>query len=295
VSYAAALRALESIGDPVAARILVVGAGETAALAAQAFRRLGVNELAFVNRTFEGAEALAESWGGRALTWYMLDDALVWADAVICATGAPHTIISRQDAEAVMSRRQDRTLTIMDIAVPRDVEYTVRELAGVHYHDIDDLQNVVDANLELRKSAISQVDAIIEEEMLRFVEWHRGRQVLPVIKELREWVQDVAQEELEKTLHRLPDADDRTRQLVGRMVNQLVNRLLHEPTTRLRMQALKGNGFGYAYAVRELFDLHDLEGQIPVCDNSDCPLSLYDNATSCSLRCIVPAAVGSPE
>jgi glutamyl-tRNA reductase len=259
VSHAGALLMMEKLNQRRTARVLLIGAGEMAVLAAQALKRFDVNDLAFVNRTYNRAETLANDFGGKPLTWYQLEEAMLWADGMICATGAPHTVIYRHDVEAVLHQRDNRPLVIMDIAVPRDVENSVRELPGVQYHDIDDLQSVVDANMELRKAAIPPVETIIQQEMARFIEWYRGLQVTPVIKTLGEWAQSIADDELVQTLNRLPDADERTRQIVSRMAHRLVNRLLHEPTSRLRMQASKGNGYCYAHVVRELFALKELD------------------------------------
>lgn len=245
---------LESRQNP---RVLIVGAGKMAALAAQALGRSGAGELTFVNRTESRARALAAEFGGDAAGWHELGKALAWADGVLCATGAPHAVICQGDVEAVLSARAGRPLVVADIAVPRDVEATVRMLPGIRYFDVDDLRDVVDANLDMRRAAIPQVEGIIGEETARFAEWHRGLQVTPVITEMREWARGVASDELAKALNRLPDADEHTREMVQRMAHRLVNRLLHEPTTRLRLQAAQGNGEGYAHAVRELFALPD--------------------------------------
>lgn len=290
VSHAAALRLTEALPDPSGANVLIVGAGETAVLAAQSLRRQEIGRLTFINRTLERAEELAVQYGGKALTWRQLDEALVWADACICATGAPHTVIYRQDIEGNLAAREGRPLVFLDIAVPRDVEASVGELPGVTYFDIDDLQSVVDANMELRRAVVPQVEEIIRDEMTRFTEWYRGRQVLPVIRDLREWATHVGQQELEQTLHRLPDADERTRRAVERLVHQLVNRLLHEPTTRLRLQALEGNGYGYAYALRELFALENSPTVQWQCDSTTCPAypTANGNGFQCSLQCILP-------
>lgn len=255
VSHAAAHLLIQEVALGQSARVLLIGAGEMAVLAAQALTRLDVRNLGFVNRTWSRAETLADEYGGTAHTWSQLDDALLWADAVICATGAPHTVIYRRDVEEAIARRAGRPLLIVDIAVPRDVEAGVGQIPGVLYRDIDDLQSVVDANLELRRAAVPQVEAIIHEEIVRFGEWYSGRQVTPVIRNLRDWAQKVVQEEVRQTLNRLPEADERTQRVVSRMAHRLVNRLLHEPTTRLRLQAAEGNGVGYALAVRELFAL----------------------------------------
>jgi len=258
VSHAGTLKVIEEL-SPSDRRILVVGTGEMAVLAADALKRFDRTELGFINRTYSRAETLAEQKGGRTFAWHQLEEALVWADAVICATGAPHTVIYRRDMEAALPKREGRRLVIVDIAIPRDVEDDVRELSGVRYYDIDNLQAVVDTNWELRKAAVPQVEAIIQQEMLQFEHWYHSRSVVPVIKDLRSWAQEIAAEELEETLNHLPDADERTQKMVSRLAHRLVNRWLHEPTTRLRLQAAEGNGYSYAQAIRELFALDDQE------------------------------------
>mgnify|MGYP001176902272 CR=1 FL=1 len=292
VSHAGALLLLDKLQDPQRARVLVIGAGEMAVLAAQALTRYDVRTLAFMNRTQARAETLAQQFGGQALSWYQFDEALTWADAVICATGAPHTVLHRYAIEMVQQRRQYRPMVIMDIAVPRDVEISVNQVANVQVYDIDDLQSVVDNNIEMRRAAMPQVETIIQQEMARFGEWYHSRQVTPVIKTLREWAQGIADEELVQTLNRLSNADERTRQTVTRLAHRLVNRLLHEPTSRLRIQASEGNACGYAYAVRELFALDaldNIECQHYSQQCTDTPNSHTQSASqSCTLHCILP-------
>jgi len=293
VSHAGALLIMEKLNQQRTAHIVVIGAGEMAVLAAQALKRFDVNDITFLNRTYTRAEALASDFGGKAVAWHQLEEALVWADAVICATGAPHVVIDRHDVEAVLQRRENRPLVIMDIAVPRDVENTVRELSSVQVYDIDDLQSVVDTNVELRKAAISQVETIIQQEMARFAEWYHSRQITPVIKTLREWAQSIADDELIQTLNRLSDADERTREIVSRMAHRLVNRLLHEPTYRLRIQASEGNGYGYAHAVRELFALHNMDAIECEGHESGCAAVGQNQTTNqCNLQCILPLTIG---
>lgn len=297
VSHAGAVLLLEKLPQHNTSKILIIGAGEMAVLAAQALKRFEISEIAFVNRTYNRAEALANDFEGKAMTWYQLHEALAWADAVVCATGAPHTILYRSDLEGVASQRTGHPLVIVDIAVPRDVEEGVRELPYIRYYDIDDLQSVVDANIELRKAAVPEVEAIILQEMTRFLEWYRGRQVTPVIKNLRDWAQNIADEELLETLGRLSDADERTRQIVSRMAHRLVNRLLHEPTSRLKMQANVGNGYGYAQAVRELFALNDGEAHECLCDEGHCNFvgTVEQVSNPCNLQCILPYTTGQTQ
>ncbi len=286
VSHAGARLLIEQLPQSSTHHVLIIGAGEMALLAAQALKRFDVHNLTFINRTYDKAEALALEFDGKALDWYQLKDALLWADAIICATGAPHIVIYQRDIERVLGERHNRPLVIMDIAVPRDVEASVGKLPDVHYYDIDDLQMVVDANEELREAAVPQVEIIIQQQLARFAEWYRGREVTPVIKDLRAWAQSVAEDELVHALNRLSDSDERTRQVVSLMAHRLVNRLLHEPTSRLRIQANEGNGYGYAHAVRELFALEDVNPAECQHDPIRCGA-----ANQCDLQCITPASV----
>jgi glutamyl-tRNA reductase len=236
-------------------RVLVVGVGEMAVLAAQALRATNSVELAVINRTLVHAEDLAKKLNARALSWCQLEEAISWADAVICATGAPHTVIYHSEVAAAVRTREGRSLTLVDIAVPRDIEETVGALELVAYHDIDGLQQVIDANFELRRAAIPAVEEIIAQETSRFTEWLQTRDVTPVIKDLRDWAQGLAQSEVEKALTRLPHADEATQRAIEILAHSLVNRLMHEPTLRLRSNAIEGNGVNYADTVRDVFGL----------------------------------------
>ena len=289
VAHIGAQKVIDELPGGSAPRVLVVGAGEMASLAAEVLARSAQVELAFINRTFNRAEAMATELNGRALAWHQLEEALTWADALISATGAPHTVIYRQDLASVLPLRGGRPLVIVDLSVPRDIEDLGRDLAGVVYYDIDDLQSVLDAHMELRRAAIPDVEAVVDEGVAQFAEWLSGRQVTPVIRTLREWAEQVAAEELQNALNRIPDADDRTRQAVGKLVHRVVNRLLHEPTTRLRMQAADGNGYGYAHAVRELFALEDVNLVCPR-DRDGCTTPEAPPGTACNCECIKHSA-----
>lgn len=289
VAHIGAQKVIDELPGGSSPRVLVVGAGEMASLAAEVLARSAQVELAFINRTFNRAEAMAAELNGRALAWHQLEEALTWADALISATGAPHTVIYRQDLVGVLPTRNGRPLVIVDLSVPRDIEDLGRDLAGVVYYDIDDLQSVLDAHMELRRAAIPDVEMVVGEGVAQFADWLSGRQVTPVIRTLREWAEQVAAEELQSTLNRIPDADDRTRQAVGKLVHRVVNRLLHEPTTRLRMQAADGNGYGYAHAVRELFALEEVNLVCPR-DREGCTTPEAPPGTACNCECIKHSA-----
>jgi len=262
VSHAAARLARDTFGDLDQARVLIVGAGEMAELAAAAMVHMGARRITCINRTYARAERLASQFDGRALNWGYLADALAEADVIVTATGAPHTVIYRDDVAQVLPRRNGKPLVIVDVAVPRDVEPEVGDLPGVLRFDIDHLQSAVDANLAQREAAVPQVEAIVRQETEDFFCWLRSRQVVPVIVELRRKAETVAQSELDLMLRRLDNLDPRTEQMMSLLVHRIVGKLLHEPTVRLKTEAANGNGVVYADALRELFALDD-QGQAP--------------------------------
>ncbi len=251
VSHAAVALAQAQIPDLRRARALVVGSGEMAYLAAQALHRHNVQTIHCINRTYARAADLALAFNGAALDWHELPDALAAADVVISATAAPHTVIQLRDVQQALPRRAGHPLVIIDIALPRDVDESVRALPGVHYHDLDDLNAFVQANVNRREAAVAGVDAIIEQEAARFLAWQRGRTSGPVITALRDKATALAQDEVEAALRRLGDLDAGQQKVVELMAHRIVNKILHEPTVRLKADT------AYAEAVRDLFALND--------------------------------------
>ncbi len=284
VSSAGAQMVLENITttDP---NILVVGAGEMAILAAKALQKQGIKNLSFINRTYSRAANLAEEVGGTSMGWHQLAEGLGWADAIITATGAPHTVIYSDEVQESMNSRPNRPLLIVDIAVPRDVDVAVGNLSGVQRFDIDDLQSIVDSNTAQREAAVPQVEAIIDQEVQLFLEWHHSREVTPVIRDLRKWATDVAEAEVQQALSKLPVEDKQISDIVNRLAHRIVNKLLHEPTVRLRGQAVEGNGRGYAHAVSQLFGLQTVHCSVwsDVCQAGN---SIPE--ATCNLQCISP-------
>ena len=143
----------------------------------------------------------------------------------------------------------------MDIAVPRDVESSVDNLPGVILFDIDELQTVVDSNLSQRQAAIPDVEEIVAQEAVRFNGWLQSRQVLPVLLELRQKARAIAEDELGRQEGRLASMSHDDQELVNQIVHRIVNKFLHEPTTRLKASAAVGNGVEYADTLCDLFAL----------------------------------------
>ncbi|MCZ7544195.1 MAG: glutamyl-tRNA reductase [Anaerolineae bacterium] len=259
VSHAAVLLAEAKLGDLSAARVVLVGSGEMAEQAARALQAHCAHDITCINRTYARAEALARRVGARARNWSSLAEALAQADVLLTATGAPHIVIDAGDVAAALPQREGRPLLIIDIAVPRDVDEAAGALPGVARYDIDDLQSAVDANLARRGTAVPQVEAIIDEEAVRFMEWLHSRQIVPVIADLRRQAEALARAEVEQALRRLEGLDAHGQEVVARMAHRIVRKLLHTPTVRLKALAESGNGYVYAHAMWELFDLGERE------------------------------------
>ena len=240
---------------PRGSRVLVVGAGEMAALAAQAVRDHAVGELTFVNRSQGPADALAARFGGHVEPWSRLRDALIETDAVVSATGAPHVVITADDVVAALAARRGRELLLVDLALPRDVDPAADDLPGVRCYDLDRLNCAVAENRAKRAAAAPAVEAIVAEECAAFMRWLAGRAVAPTVVDLRLKAQVVAASELARTLRRLDPDDERLARELDCMAHRIVGKLLHEPTVRLKAEAANGNGVAYAAALRALFAL----------------------------------------
>jgi len=260
VSHAAALLIRNRVMQ-LAPRVLVIGAGEMAQLAAQAASDYGIQQIAVINRTYDHAQALAEKIDGIAFEWSRLWDQLAAVDVVITATGAPHTVLYADDMRRVVEQRQGRNLLMVDVAVPRDIDPAVDDLDGITCYDIDDLQQVVDDSLAQREACIPAVEAIIAEEAEKYWQWLNERNIVPVIKDLRREIQSVVQTELEDALNKLAHLDDGEQEVVKRLAHRIMNKVLHAPTASLREQAANGDSESYATVVRDLFALSQDEIQ----------------------------------
>lgn len=256
VSHAAVTLASQVLGSIHGRRVLLIGAGEMAQVAARHLASAGASALQVTNRTYERAESLARRVGGLPVAWDRMEEALAWADIVLTSTGASQAIIDVEIVQRVMRTRPDRPLFFIDIAVPRNVEPQVGEIPNVYRYDIDDLQTIVDTNLSERQREIPKVEAIIAEEAEEYLAWLRERAVVPVLRELRAKAEAIAEAELQRALRRLPNLTDAERRVIATLSHRIVNKLLHEPTVRLKAYASNGHGDGYERALRDLFVLN---------------------------------------
>jgi len=240
--------------------VLLVGSGKMSELAAHHLCDNGAQRLIVINRTPLHAVDLAQRFDATHRSFAELATSLVEADVVISSTTAPHALISREMMQEVMQRRAGRSILLIDIALPRDVDPAVVELPGVYLYNLDDLQSGVNEGIRMRLQEAEQVQAIIAEEVRAFDRWMRSLSVVDTISDLRQHVDELRQQELARTLQRLSSTlSEREAAAIQELTTRLVNKLLHMPTLRLKDAAAEGQGPMYAQALRYLFDL---EGQM---------------------------------
>jgi glutamyl-tRNA reductase len=256
VSSVAVDLARETIGDLASRRVVVLGTGEMSELTARALAEQGVSTIFAANRRRDRAQALAERFGGRVVSFDDLPRELELADIVLASTASPHPIVGHDELALVMRQRGGRPLLLIDIAVPRDVDSLCAQLAGVTLYDIDDLQAVVAGNLKVRQAEARRAEAIIEEEIQRFAGWLGSLEVMPTIAALRTHGDEIVSGVLEENAGRWESLSERDLERVEAVANTVMNRLLHEPT--LRMKRSGGDRMhARMQLLRELFGLED--------------------------------------
>lgn len=232
----------------------VIGAGSMAALAATTLAREGA-EVTVVNRTFERGRRLAESVGGRAAAMAELPTVLDDADLVVSCTGAAGVVLPLEMLEAAVDRRAGRTLGIVDLALPHDVDPSAAKLPGVTLADLATLAAGEAPDGGPLTGDVEAVRAIVDDEVAAFASARRAATVAPTVVALRAMADDVVAAELTRMSGRLPGLDERTRAEVAATVRRVVEKLLHSPTVRVKELAAHPDGATYETALRELFAL----------------------------------------
>ena len=238
------------------AHVLLVGAGEMAELAVEAFRKHGVKQFSVASRTLRSAAKLAQRWNGRAGTLDQLAKYLVEVDVLLCSSSSKDFLIEKKMVEQVMAIRPQRPLVILDIAVPRDVHPDASQVKNVFLHDMDDLQRGVEVLQSARSKELPRARQIVDEEVRDFIAYSIDLDVMvPVIRGLRQQAESIRDEELQKTLRRLPNLTAEQQEQIGALTRSIVRKLLHNPTARLRQRTTHENSAHYAAVARQLFGL----------------------------------------
>ncbi|HEY1318513.1 MAG TPA: glutamyl-tRNA reductase [Gaiella sp.] len=252
---AAAAALAEQVFEGLTGRsVVLVGAGRASELTARNLRSRGATISVVANRTPEHAERLAGSLGARPAAIEKLGEALGDADIVVASTSAPGFVLTAETVGPVLRARRGRPVLIVDLAVPRDVDPSLGTLDGCFLYDVDALESVVAATLEGRRSEAVHAERIVSEEAERFRAWRASLAVVPAIASLRAHAEEIRAAELARLEGRLQDGE---REVVDTLTAQIVNKLLHLPTVRLKEAAVTADGLLYAEAVRHLFGLDE--------------------------------------
>jgi len=240
-------------------RILLLGAGKMSELTARNLVSRGAQIGAVANRTLEHAQVLADSFGARALGLDELREELAIADVVVASTSSSEPILRKADVAAALRSRKGRPLLLVDLAVPRDLDPAINDLESCFLYDVDDLEAVVAETITGRRSEAARAEQFVASEGERFRRWQASLDVVPTIASLRALVEEIRDSELERAGSRLSETE---RKHVESVTSQIVAKLLHLPTIRMKEAAAAADGVVYADVVRHLFGLGEEERRV---------------------------------
>src|SRR5579872_42054 len=236
-------------------QVYLVGAGKMSELAARHLLAHGAASIFVANRTHERAAQLAAKFDGQAIRFEQLYETCDRADIVITSTGAPHAIFRREHGELFLSRRKNRPMFFIDIAVPRDVDAEMNKLDGIFVYDIDDLQQAVSVHVASRKQEADRAEAIINLEVERFQARLQARDVVPTIVSLQDHLETIRQAEIDRARGRLGALSADQELALDSLTRGIVNKIMHTPISTLKTAARESEATTVVDVVRRLFNL----------------------------------------
>lgn len=255
VSYVAVELARKVFGKLEGKTALLVGAGEMCELAATHLKERGVTKVNVVNRTLSKAVELAERFDGEGYSFDKLMDVMVSADIVVSSTGATEPVILKDKVKEMMKLRKHKTLLMVDIAVPRDIEEGTGDISDVFLFDLDDLHKVIDSNKKKRAEEAEKAFALVDKRVLEFENWCRVQDLNPIIVSLRKQADEIRLTELERSKKKLKDCSDEVSKELDRMSYAIVNKLLHQPITELKNSIKEDNENKMLHIFKSIFNL----------------------------------------
>lgn len=256
VAYAAVSLSQQIFSDLKQNTALLIGAGETIELVARHLSEQQIKHLIIANRTIANAQKLASQFdNAEAIALEDIPDHLPRADIVIGSTASPLPILGKGTVEHALKKRRYRPMFMVDIAVPRDIEAQVGNLGDVYLYTVDDLKEVIDANMKSRQRAAEIANDIIDEGVAKYEKHRRATHATDVIKQFRGNIDEIRQKELEKSLKLLRGGGD-AEKILTQLARNLSNKFMHQPTHSVRQAASEGN-HDVAQHLRELFDIPD--------------------------------------
>jgi glutamyl-tRNA reductase len=255
VPYAAVELARQIYGDLHGRKVLILGAGKMSELSARYLVANGASTVLITNRTYEHALELAGKLHGKAVPFEERWGYLAEADIVISSTGCPHVILTREDAERIRRERGERRILLIDIAVPRDIDPAVREVPGIILHDIDDLKQAVEENLNGRRAAAAEAETIVQTEARAFRRRLAAQRVVPTLVALRDRLEEIRREEMETYRNEQGPLSDTEEKALEELTSRTVERIAGLLGRELRETAEVHDQDRLSAAVRQLFHL----------------------------------------
>lgn len=251
----AAVQLAQQIFDKLSEQTaLLIGAGETIELAARHLNQQGVGRIIIANRTFEKAHTLAAQFNGYAISLAEIPNHLAEADIVISSTGSQLPILGKGSVESALKKRKRKPIFMVDLAVPRDIESEVEQLDDVYLYTVDDLQHTIEQNMNSRRQAAEQAEEIIDTQVDYFLTWLRAQGAQKLIKDYRTQAEMFRDNELQKALMSLGNGTSAEIAL-QRLAHTLTNKLIHTPSTQIRVAA-ENERHDLLAAALEIFQLN---------------------------------------
>ena len=257
VSYAAVELARKIFGALDGRTVMIVGSGKMSELAARHLRRSGAAHIFVTNRTYERAQELAAVFQGTPVEYNRLLALLPEVDIVITSSGAPHYVLTKDEMQRIINARRNKPMFLIDIAVPRNIEPSVNQVDNVFLYDIDDLQEVVNANLRERIKEAERAEELVSQEVERMMARLKVQEVAPTIVSLQEQLEQIRNGEIERVRRKLGSLTPEQEAALESLTRGIVNKIAHGPISELRRHAGLPDGVQIIDAIRQVFHLKD--------------------------------------
>ena len=255
ISYVAVELARKIFGELSGLSILLIGAGEMSELSAKHLQSSGAERIYVTNRTYERAVEMARGFDGEAISFDRLLEVLQQVDIVISSTGAPNFILTKKTAQGVIAARKNRPIFFVDIAVPRDIDPEINSIDNMFVYDIDDLQQVADANLRERRRHADLAERIVQDEVEKVMRRLKTTEVAPTIVSLQSELDDLRRAEINRHRSKLGDLTPEQEQAIEAMTRGIVNKIAHPPITQMKKMAGDPDGLHFVEFVKRAFNL----------------------------------------
>jgi glutamyl-tRNA reductase len=257
VSYAAVELARKIFGTLAGKTVMIVGSGKMSELAARHLRRSGASHIFVTNRTYERAQELATIFQGTPVEYTRFLGILPEVDIVITSSGAPHFVLTKEDMQRVIGARRNKPMFLIDIAVPRNIEPSVNQIDNIFLYDIDDLQEVVNANLRERNKEAERAELLVAQEVERMMARLQVQEIVPTIVSLQGQLEQIRAAEVERVRRKLAPLTPEQEEAIESLTRGIINKIAHGPISELRRQAGRPDGVHVIDAIRQVFHLKD--------------------------------------